>query len=98
MAFTDVPVGGYSGSTGFAADLSYVGPSAYPGLYQLNFKLPSNAVDGTGSGYGTRFSCGDYHWEISLSVSQQNGPGTTLANLVQIPVAVKNGDVVCVEK
>jgi uncharacterized protein (TIGR03437 family) len=98
LAFGDVPVYGYSGPTSLSATVSYVGPSQYPGLYQINFQLPGTVAAGGGVGfaspYSTPFPCGDYNWEISLIASQ----GTmypTRANVVQIPVAVKNGDVPC---
>ncbi len=101
LTFGDVPVYGYSGPTSLPATVSYVGPSEYPGLYQINFQLPGTVAAGGGVGfpspYNTPFPCADYSWEISLTVSQ----GTmylTRANVVQIPVTVKNGDVVCVDK
>jgi uncharacterized protein (TIGR03437 family) len=96
MKFDDVPVFGYKGSTWFTAKLSYAGPSPqFPGVYQINFQLPPVVAEGKGSDYGSYFPCGDYSWEITLSITQQETFGTRLANPVQIPVVVKNGDIAC---
>jgi hypothetical protein len=105
MTFTDVPVFGYKGSIGLLADLTYIGPSPqFPGLYQINFQLPSAVVDGKALDYGANFSsganffpCGDYAWEISLNVEQQDMLTRywIQANTVLIPIVVKNGDVAC---
>lgn len=91
MAYGEVPVFGYKGSTSFSAALSYIGPSQFPGLFQINFQLSPVVAEGKGPGYGSYFPCGDYQWEIALVVSQ----GARPANQVYIPVAVKNGDVTC---
>jgi uncharacterized protein (TIGR03437 family) len=93
MSITNVPVFGYKGDTSISVTPSYVGPSPqFPGLYQVNFQLPSQiAGGGYPSGYPPLFPCGDYSWEVSLDLSQ----GISPANLVQIPVIVKTGDVAC---
>jgi hypothetical protein len=42
------------------------------------------------------FPCGDYNWEISLSIWQgADFPVGQPANIVQIPVVIKQGDVAC---
>jgi len=48
--------------------------------------------------YTTQFPCADYNWEITLRIAQPEGLttlATTLANAIQIPLTVKNGDVPC---
>lgn len=93
MTFSNIPAYGYAGTTFYSATLLYAGPSSqYPGLDQINFQLPSSVAEGKGPGYGSLFPCGDYEWEISLEVSQSQG---SPANVVQIPVSVKNGDIAC---
>jgi len=67
---------------------SYIGVSpVYPDLYQINFQLlaPVNY-----DGPPNAFPCGQYNWEFSISIVQ----GAS-ANLVQIPILVKPGDVPC---
>jgi hypothetical protein len=94
--FGQVPVDTEApGDTHLSAALSYVGPSPeFPGLYQVNFQL-SAQIAGAGfpGGYPPLFPCGDYNWEISLDAGQ----GYYSANLVQIPVVVKRGDVACAQ-
>jgi uncharacterized protein (TIGR03437 family) len=94
LGFTDVPVYGYTGSTSLlSAKPTYVGISPqYPGLYQVNFKLP-DSLAGVGSymNYPPMWPCGDYTWEISLDIVERG----VHANLIQLPVAIKNGDVAC---
>jgi hypothetical protein len=94
MNFLNVPVNGFKGDTWFVADLAYVGASAqYPGLYQVNFQLPAVVAEGKGWDYAKLYACGDYKWEISLDMGQ----GLYPANLIQIPVVVKRGDVPCAQ-
>jgi hypothetical protein len=105
MSFGAIPVYGYQGSITMPASLAYVGPSPqFPGLYQINFQLPSFVVDGKALDYGAHYSpgahffpCGDYAWEIAVDPQARSGwwPWWTEANAVLIPVVVKNGDVAC---
>jgi hypothetical protein len=95
MSFDTVPVAPSIGtriaSTQVSAKPSYVGQSPqFPGLYQVNFQLPADVANG--GSHGTYFKCGDYTWEISLVLDQG---GTSRGEPTQIPVAVKNGEVVC---
>ena len=98
--FTEVPVYGYGNTTNlFFAPVLYVGTSTqFPGLYQVNFQLPSTLVTG-GPGlnpYPPAWPCGDRDWEISIDVLQGSGLfNATHANLVQIPVTIKQGDAPC---
>jgi len=95
MSLANLPVNGYSGTSFTPVAFSYLGPSPqYLGLYQANFQMPSAVADGTGiGGYALPFPCGDYKWEIQVDIGQAFFPGTTLANMVQIPVVVLSGDV-----
>ena len=97
MSFGAVPVYGYKASIGMSARPAYVGPSPeFPGLYQINFQLPSAAVEGKGPDYGSLFPCGDYSWEIAVNIDPQaHSSWWTEANAALIPVVVKNGDVPC---
>lgn len=91
FVISNIPVYGYPGDTWESITPSYVGPSPqYPGLDQVNFQFPLNIAtsDPNWNGYLPPFPCGDYNWEVSLSLSG--------ANLVQIPIVVKRGDVPCV--
>ena len=103
MDYTNVPVYGYKGSTYLPAGLSYIGRSPqFPGVYQVNFQL-STQIAGLSStpgypAYPPLFPCGDYNWEISLSIWQgADFPVGQPANIVQIPVVIKQGDVACVQ-
>lgn len=95
MALTNIPTYAAGGrllpGDGFPeiAYPSYIGASpVYPGLYQINFQLlaPLNS-----DGPPDAFPCGQYSWEFSISIIQ----GLGSANLVQIPILVKPGDVPC---
>jgi uncharacterized protein (TIGR03437 family) len=104
MSFGSVPVFGYPAPIALPASTSYVGPSPqFPGLYQINFQLPSFVVDGKALGYGDNYSpgshffpCGNYDWEIGLNIDPQaHYQWWTLGGATLIPVAVKNGDIPC---
>ncbi len=99
MSITNIPVYGYPGDTWMSATLDYVGASSqYPGLYQINFKLPVTIAtsDPNWHGYPPPFPCGDYNWEVSLDLSQGVGYSANHANLVQVPIVLKNGELPCV--
>jgi uncharacterized protein (TIGR03437 family) len=94
MLITNIPVYGYPGDTYETLTPDYVGSSPdFPGLYQINIKLPKNIAEGYPQGYPPMFPCGDYNWEISIDLSEGR-PGRQ-ANLIQIPISVKRGDVAC---
>ena len=85
-----------------AIPTSFIGSSGqYPGLYQVNFLLPTRVVDGTGGSVDGRggpepaFACGDYNWELQMEIQQTDGTSgvTSNANFVSIPIAVHNGDI-----
>jgi hypothetical protein len=97
MLITNIPVYGYAGDTWTTVTPEYVGASGqFPGLYQMNFTLPLAIATGHPSGYPPRFPCGDYNWEVSIDLSQGSSFITNHANLVQIPIALKSGEVPCV--
>jgi len=99
MLITNIPVYGYPGDTWMTANLDYVGASSqYPGLYQINFKLPVTIAtsDPNWHGYPPPFPCGNYNWEVSLDLSQGSGYSSNHANLVQIPIVLKSGELPCV--
>jgi uncharacterized protein (TIGR03437 family) len=86
----------------YAITPSFIGPSAqFPGLYQVNFLLPTRVVDGSGATVDGRagpqppYACGDYNWEVQMEIQQTDGTsGVTMnANVVSVPIAVHNGDV-----
>ena len=101
VGFSNIPVYGYSGDTNFAGPPDYAGRSPqFPGLYQVNFKMPTSIATGGPNGYPPMFPCGDYNWEISISIAA-GGPGFggwQYGNLIQIPISVKTGDVSCAVK
>ena len=41
--------------------------------------------------YPPLWPCGNYDWEISIDITM----GSPHANLIHIPVIIKNGDVTC---
>jgi uncharacterized protein (TIGR03437 family) len=95
MALTNIPTYAAGGrlfpGDGFPEVISpsYIGESGiYPGLYQINFQLlpPQNS-----DGPPNAFPCGQLNWEFSVSIAQ----GLGFANLVQIPILVKPGDLPC---
>ena len=98
-----VPAIGYIANIplyGYAADdrteqipLQYAGESSFPGLFQINFMVPGSIALGYGGTSFPDWPCGNYAWEVSLAIGIANYNGT--ANLVQIPVIIKNGDVPC---
>jgi uncharacterized protein (TIGR03437 family) len=86
----------------YAIAPSFIGSSAqFPGLYQVNFQLPTRVVDGTGAtadgrgGTESPFSCGEYSWEVQIETQQTDGTlgVTTIANVVSLPIKVFIGDV-----
>ena len=82
----------------FPVELAFVGPSPqYPGLYQVNFQLPAQIAGvGNTSGNPSLFPCGTYNWEVSLEIEQRNSNNFAVpANVIQIPILVKPGDVPC---
>jgi hypothetical protein len=52
----------------------------------VNFQIPLNIGEGP-FGYGA-WPCGNYNWELPIVFSS--------LNTIQIPLAIKNGDVPCV--
>jgi uncharacterized protein (TIGR03437 family) len=93
MALTDIPMFGYQ-STYEQIYPSYMGPSGFPGVYQINFQLPMNIVSGAGWDYGRRWPCGDYRWELSIDMQSKS----IHSPLVQIPVLIKKGDVSAIDR
>lgn len=94
MLLTNVPVYGYPGDTWMYGDPLFVGPSPqFPGLYQINFQLPISMATSLPEwqGYPPAWPCGNYEWEVSLDIGQ----GQESAELVQIPISVRVGDVPC---
>jgi hypothetical protein len=73
--------------------LAYAGESGFPGLFQVNFQVPTFIATGDGTSFEPSWPCGNYSWEISLAVGIANY--RQVSNFVQIPVAVKVGDVPC---
>jgi hypothetical protein len=74
LGIRNVPAYGYTGETWFDyGDLEYVSESPqYPGLYQINFKMPTAIATGSEGnlGYPPMFPCGEYRWEISLDLAE----------------------------
>ncbi|MCL5745155.1 MAG: hypothetical protein M1541_14725 [Acidobacteria bacterium] len=94
----DVPVYSYTGTTSMYSTVTWAGHSPqFPGLDQINFKLPDWLMGGKPewNGYPPMHPCGDYSMELTLSVSMSSYGSE---NSVQIPVVVKTGDVPCVAK
>lgn len=93
LVVSNIPVYGYSGDTWYPINVDYAQSPQYPGLYQINFQVPASIAtsDPNWHGYPPPFPCGNYNWEVSLDLSQ----GYIHANLVQIPIVVKVGDVPC---
>jgi len=75
---------------------SFVGASPqFPGLFQVNFQLPSNPAGFWGY---SPWPCGTYRWELDLSLYQGGNAQTVLVGdpvLFQIPVSVNPSDVAC---
>jgi hypothetical protein len=97
MLITNVPVYSFAGDTYLDyGPPDYVGSSSvYPGLYQINFKLPTALAGGGFGGYPPLFPCGTYSWEVSLDLFEGTGSSGKEANLIQIPIVVKPGDYNC---
>lgn len=76
-----VPLVGYAfvPNEGYVADWfplepTYVGVMAYPGLYQVNFKLDDSILGVNDSPYSARWPCGTYKkWDLPLIGDYQNG-------------------------
>jgi hypothetical protein len=72
---------------------SFAGGSLqFPGLYQVNFLLPTQLAGGSyvPGGIGPPLlPCGNYSWEVSISFVG--------SAIVQIPILVKPGDVPCTQ-
>jgi hypothetical protein len=87
----NIPTYGDSNWPYAPVQLAYTGESSFPGLYQINMQVP--AAIATGAAFGNLpWPCGDYAWEVSLSVGTANN---AQSNLIQIPIVVKSGDVAC---
>lgn len=97
LGFADVPVFGYAGKTNLLSAVpTYMATSPqYPGLWQINFQLPES-IAGVGSvnGYPPLWPCGSYNWEITVAVTVGE---FSIANPVQVPIAVRNGEVQCAQ-
>lgn len=94
ITVTDVPVYGYTGSTYIHPPVSFVGNSPqFPGLNQINFRLPEVLMGPGVAGYPPLWPCADYRFEISIQIDSS----LASANLVQLPVRIQNGDVACVK-
>jgi len=92
LVLTNVPVYGYPGDTWEYAEFAYAESPQFPGLYQVNFQVPVSIATGFPNwGYPPPFPCGNYNWEVSIDFIQAGNH----ANLVQIPIVVKVGDVPC---
>jgi len=79
------------------AQLLYAGASPqFPGLYQINFELSPALAErlvSTGlAGPSSRNSCGDYHVELTVSVSEG---AAAISNTVEMPLVLPNGDGPC---
>jgi len=101
LYIANVPVYGYPHDTYIPfASADFAGPVPQsPGLYQVNFTLPTEIVGGMSpGGYPPLWPCGNYKWEISLSVNE-GGSSSSLtlqtSNLIEIPLVIQNGDVPC---
>lgn len=97
MVITNIPVYGYPGDTWMSVNLDYVGASQqFPGLYQINFQLPPSIAtsDPHWFGYPPPFPCGNYNWEVTITVSE-GWSYPQSSNPVQIPIVVNVGDVPC---
>jgi hypothetical protein len=110
LRVANVPVYGYTDDTSFDyGNLEYVGESPqFPGLYQINFKMPTAIATGSEGnfGYPPMFPCGEYRLEISLDLAAGGygidlwdgmTGGWALANLIQVPIVVHKGDVPCTQ-
>ena len=93
MALMDIPMFRYQNSYEQITP-SYIGPSAFPGVYQVNFQLPMNIASGAGWDYGIRWPCGDYRWELSIDTQSK----LAHSPLVQIPVLIRKGDVSAIDR
>lgn len=94
LLMTNIPVYGYPGDTWQPISTALYAPSPqFSGLAQVNFQVPTTIAtsDPNWHGYPPPFPCGNYDWEVSLDFVQ----GGNHANLVQIPIVVKRGDVPC---
>jgi uncharacterized protein (TIGR03437 family) len=89
--------GGIPANLAASAQLLYAGASPqFPGLYQINFELPPQLAQNLASaglaGPSSQNSCGDYHLELAVSVSE----GAAVAsNTVEMPLVASNGDGPC---
>ena len=93
MALTDIPMFGYQNSYEQIIP-SYIGPSGFPGVYQVNFQLPMNIASGAGWDYGIRWPCGDYRWELSIDTQSKLAHSPP----VQIPILIRKGDVSAIDR
>ncbi len=95
MTVGGIPVYGSKDDTWMWVTPSFVGYSPqFAGLDQINFELPKNLL-GAGAGtmdYPPLHPCGEYKLELTLNLSEG---ANDMANLIQIPVLVRNGDVPC---
>ncbi len=75
--------------------ITYVGQSQFPGLYQMNFRIPPEIMGSLyPSGEDTRPTCADYRIELSLFISSSSTNRLTSLP-VQIPLLAKNGEFSC---
>jgi uncharacterized protein (TIGR03437 family) len=76
-----IPASGSAAAVSTPVKISFAGYSPqFPGLYQINFRLP----DG--------LPCGEHKLELTLHISE----GQSEANPVQLPVLIRSGDSPCV--
>ncbi|HXJ44931.1 MAG TPA: hypothetical protein VNH18_36925, partial [Bryobacteraceae bacterium] len=88
VTMSNVPVYGFAGDTYYPIQTLYSGESAFSGVYQINTQVPLALATGVGA-YPPPWPCGNYKWEVSLSVSVAN----QASNLIQIPVVVNSADI-----
>ncbi|MCU1328335.1 MAG: hypothetical protein JWN34_3705 [Bryobacterales bacterium] len=89
VGWADIPAYGYKLPTIGNAKITYAGAvPQFPGLYQINFQVPT-AIGSGPLGYGA-WPCGAYRWELSLNVIYGSA-----ADLVDFPLVIQSGDVAC---
>lgn len=96
LVLYDIPVYGDPGQSYRQwATVTWAGHSPqFPGLDQINFKLPDWLMGGKPewNGYPPMHPCGDYNLELTLLVAISSYGSE---NVVRIPVSIKSGDVPC---
>ncbi|MDZ4802530.1 MAG: hypothetical protein SGI92_30595 [Bryobacteraceae bacterium] len=95
ITLSDVPAYGYPNSTFTTAEISYIGPSSYPGLDQINFRIPLTIMGRTDVPYPPLHPCGDYRLELSIEVAAQGL--NVIRDAPRLPVEIRRGDVLCAQ-